>query len=247
MSLFLSSSSLTWGPSRTRWRRCPSRVRSPSRCPREWGLPLLHLLLTSPTHRWAGTSRSSALLRQRFSLSFPRQHFGDSLLRWLPGSTRSSRTTPATAASASALETLPSQSHVILWLHCVIVKVLLQINGWFVLSFLAVGEGQFKNSPRRRFYPQSIMFDYLGPKPVFTIPATEMRCFHDRRLRTDLQNWGLKIENPELRIVEDRSRACLAYLIIVTGTTGAARVKISVRCKFFQIERQKLHIWLFWG
>ena len=37
------------------------------------------------------------------------------------------------------------------------------------------------------------------------------------------------------------------YLIIVTGTTGAARVKISVRCKFFQIERQKLHIWLFWG
>ena len=147
MSLFLSSSSVTWGPSRTRWRRCPSRVRSPSRCPREWGLPLLHLLLTSPTHRWAGNSRSSALLRQRFSLSFPRQHFGDSLLRWLPGSTRSSRTTPATAASASALETLPSQSHVILWLHCVIVKILLQINGWFVLSFLAVGEGQFKNSP----------------------------------------------------------------------------------------------------
>ena len=32
------------------------------------------------------------------------------------------------------------------------------------------------------------------------------------------------------------------YLIFVTGTTGAARVKISVRCKFFQIERQKLHI-----
>ena len=106
---------------------------------------------------------------------------------------------------------------------------------------------QLATCPRRRFYPQSIMFDYLGPKTVFTIPATEMRCFHDRRLRTDLQNWGLKIENPELRIVEDRSRACLAYLIIVTGTTGAARVKISVRCKFFQIERQKLHIWLFWG
>ena len=33
-----------------------------------------------------------------------------------------------------------------------------------------------------------------------------------------------------------------SYLIFVTGTTGAARVKISVRCKFFQIERQKLHI-----
>ena len=38
-----------------------------------------------------------------------------------------------------------------------------------------------------------------------------------------------------------------AYLIFVTGTTGAARVKISVRCKFFQIERKKIHIWLFWG
>ena len=38
-----------------------------------------------------------------------------------------------------------------------------------------------------------------------------------------------------------------AYFIFVTGTTGAARVKISVRCKFFQIERQKLHIWLFCG
>ena len=38
-----------------------------------------------------------------------------------------------------------------------------------------------------------------------------------------------------------------AYLIIVTGTTGAARVKNSVRCKFFQIERKKIHILLFFG
>ena len=36
-----------------------------------------------------------------------------------------------------------------------------------------------------------------------------------------------------------------AYLIFVTGTTGAARVKISVRCKFFQIERKKKHVLLF--
>ena len=37
-----------------------------------------------------------------------------------------------------------------------------------------------------------------------------------------------------------------AYLIFVTGTTGAARVKVSVVCKFFQIERKKTaHLTLF--
>ena len=30
-----------------------------------------------------------------------------------------------------------------------------------------------------------------------------------------------------------------SYLIFVTGTTGAARVKVSAWCKFFQIERKK--------
>ena len=37
------------------------------------------------------------------------------------------------------------------------------------------------------------------------------------------------------------------YLIFVTGTTGGARVKNSVRCKFFQIERAELHILNFLG
>ena len=45
-----------------------------------------------------------------------------------------------------------------------------------------------------------------------------------------------------------KSAVCVwAYLILVTGTTGAARVKNSVRCKFFQIERKKIHILLFLG
>ena len=38
-----------------------------------------------------------------------------------------------------------------------------------------------------------------------------------------------------------------AYLIFVTGTTGAARVKNSVRCKFFQIERKKTTYFTFLG
>ena len=33
-----------------------------------------------------------------------------------------------------------------------------------------------------------------------------------------------------------------AYLIFVTGITGGACVKKSVRCKIFQIERKKMHI-----
>ena len=41
--------------------------------------------------------------------------------------------------------------------------------------------------------------------------------------------------------------ASSAYLIFVTGTTGAARVKNSVGCKFFQIERQKTTYFTFLG
>ena len=37
------------------------------------------------------------------------------------------------------------------------------------------------------------------------------------------------------------------YLIFVTGTTGAARVKNSVGCKFFQIERKKTTYFTFLG
>ena len=37
------------------------------------------------------------------------------------------------------------------------------------------------------------------------------------------------------------------YLIFVTGTTGGARVKNSVQCKIFQIERGKMHILHYWG
>ena len=37
------------------------------------------------------------------------------------------------------------------------------------------------------------------------------------------------------------------YLIFVTGTTGAARVKNSVRCKFFQFERKKITYFLVLG
>ena len=38
-----------------------------------------------------------------------------------------------------------------------------------------------------------------------------------------------------------------AYLIFVTGTTGAARVKNSVGCKFFQIERKQTTYFTFLG
>ena len=41
--------------------------------------------------------------------------------------------------------------------------------------------------------------------------------------------------------------ALLPYLIFVAGTTGSARVKKSVRCKIFQIERRELHILHFLG
>ena len=37
------------------------------------------------------------------------------------------------------------------------------------------------------------------------------------------------------------------YLIFVTGTTGVARVKNSVRCKFFQIERKKTTYFTLFG
>ena len=40
----------------------------------------------------------------------------------------------------------------------------------------------------------------------------------------------------------DMKTLSFTYLIFVTGIMGAARVKISVRCKFFQIERKKLHL-----
>ena len=38
-----------------------------------------------------------------------------------------------------------------------------------------------------------------------------------------------------------------SYLIFVTGTTGVARVKNSVRCKFFQIERKKTTYFTLFG
>ena len=37
------------------------------------------------------------------------------------------------------------------------------------------------------------------------------------------------------------------YMIFVMATTGGARVKNSVRCNIFQIEREKMYICLFLG
>ena len=78
-------------------------------------------------------------------------------------------------------------------------------------------------------------------------------CAYRREADNDYKGRNLKVWRTMMKRRETRQKNADCadisppYLIFVTGTTGVARVKNSVRCKFVQIERKKIHILLFLG
>ena len=108
------------------------------------------------------------------------------------------------------------------------------VSGVSALDLPTGSQSSKMRSPNLKLWVTDPLTDWLTD-PLTGVGARRRQLCNEKKWANTLSNhfWVVTCQ--------------ITYLIFVKGTTGAARVKNSVRCKLFQIERKKYIFYSFWG